>query len=301
MRPSHSLLALACALGLAACQPQAETPVPTAAPDPAPAPAPMPEPVPAMVDASQEMRQRLETVAAGEHRKDTDRARDRYRNPVETLLFFGLKPDSTVVEITPGGGWYSDILAPFLRPHGTYIGAIWDDTLPDQPAYYARLNTTLSEKIAAAPEVYGEPTLLRFNPQAPAFGEPASADMVLTFRNAHNWIGAGTAEAYFSAFFDVLKPGGVLGFTDHRAKGDTPTDGKSGYVTEQQIIDLATAAGFQLAERQRRPPARRLDPAAEPGAGRRGPGKVPGHRRIGPDDVEVRQTLMSSNPDGSRS
>ena len=84
--------------------------------------------------------------------------------------------------------------------------------------------------------------------KAPAFGEPGSADLVLTFRNAHNWIGNGTAPDYFSAFFDVLKSGGVLGVTDHRAKGDA-TDGKSGYVTEQQIIGLATAAGFQLVAR----------------------------------------------------
>ena len=159
MRPSHSLLALACALGLAACQPQAETPAPTAAPDPAPAP--VAEPAPAVVDASQEMRQRLETVAAGEHRKDTDRARDRYRNPVETLLFFGLKPDSTVVEITPGAGWYTDILAPAMRPHGHYVAAIWDESVPNQPEYYARLNTILEDKIAAAPEVLSSRMVLR--------------------------------------------------------------------------------------------------------------------------------------------
>ncbi len=244
----RSLLALACIAALAACQ-QQQPQAPTQAAAPEPAPTAVTEPAPAPTDNREELRQRLAAVIAGEHRSETDRARDAYRHPAETLEFFGITPDATVIEITPGGGWYTDILAPLLRPHGKYIAAIWDDTLPDQPEYYARLNTRLAEKIAAAPEVYGEPVLLRFNPQAPSFGEPASADLVLTFRNAHNWIGAGTADTYFRAFFEVLKPGGVLGFTDHRAKGDAPTDGKSGYVTEQQIIDIATAAGFELAER----------------------------------------------------
>ena len=248
MRLHASLLALACAAALAGCQP-ASTPQTTDAPPPAAPVASEPAPQPQTVSAADETRQRIETILAGKHRAEADRARDQYRHPAQTLTFFGVTPESAVVEITPGGGWYADILAPLLRAHGRYVAAIWDDSLPGQPEYYARLNTRLAEKIAAAPEVYGEPVLIRFDPKTPAFGEPGSADVVLTFRNAHNWIGGGTAPAYFSAFFDVLKPGGVLGVTDHRAKGDTPTDGNSGYVTEQQIIDLATAAGFRLAER----------------------------------------------------
>ena len=246
MRLSTSLLALACAAALAGCQPAA-TPQANDAPPPAP-PASEPAPQPQAVSAADETRQRIETILAGDHRAEADRARDSYRHPAETLAFFGVTPEATVIEITPGGGWYADILAPLLRAHGRYVAAIWDDSLPGQPEYYARLNARLAEKIAAAPEVYGAPTLLRFDPKAPAFGEPGSADVVLTFRNAHNWIGNGTADAYFSAFFAVLKSGGVLGVTDHRAKGDA-TDGKSGYVTEQQIIGLATAAGFQLVAR----------------------------------------------------
>ena len=247
MRTSPSLLALACVIALAGCQQHAAEPAP--APAPVAAPAPAAAPAAEAVSAVDEARRRLEAVLAGEHRGEADRARDAFRHPLETLTFFGVAPDATVIEITPGGGWYADILAPYLRPHGTYIAAIWDESLPDQPAYYARLNQQLAEKIAAAPEVYGEPALRRFNAKEPNFGEPASADVVLTFRNAHNWIGAGNAAAYFSAFFDVLRPGGTLGVVDHRAKGEAATDGTTGYVTEQQIIDLATAAGFQLAER----------------------------------------------------
>ncbi len=249
MRLSTSLLALACTAALAGCQPASTPQANDTSPAPAAAPAAAPVPQAQAVNAADETRQRIEAILASAHRSDADKARDPYRHPAQTLAFFGVTPESTVVEITPGGGWYADILAPLLRPHGRYVAATWDDSLPDQPEYYARLNARMAEKIAAAPEVYGEPLVIRFDPAAPSFGEPGSADVVLTFRNAHNWIGNGIGHAYFSAFFEVLKPGGVLGVTDHRAKGEAPTDGKSGYVTEQQIIDLATAAGFQLAER----------------------------------------------------
>lgn len=250
MRVPHYLLALACTFTLAACQldsgaPSSDTQAPAAPTESEPAPPAQAE----VISATDEIAQRLQAVVAGEHRKAEDQARDAYRHPVETLAFFGVQPDSTVIEITPGGGWYTDVLAPFLRAHGHYIGAIWDESLPDQPAYYARLNTALAERISAAPEIYGEAELRRFNAAAPVFGEPDTADVVLTFRNVHNWVPAGTAPAFFQAFYDVLKPGGVLGVVDHRAKGDEATDGSGGYVSEQQVIDLAEAAGFKLVER----------------------------------------------------
>lgn len=250
MRFPQYLLALACTFMLAACQPDSSTPSNQSEAPAAPATSePAPPAQPQAISAADEVGQRLQAVVAGEHRKPEDRARDQYRHPVETLTFFGVQPDATVIEITPGGGWYTDILAPFLRAHGHYIGAIWDESLPDQPAYYARLNTALTERVSASPDVYGEAELRRFNAAAPVFGEPGTADFVLTFRNVHNWVPAGTAPAYFQAFYDVLEPGGVLGVVDHRAKGDQPTDGSSGYVTEQQVIDLAEAAGFELAAR----------------------------------------------------
>ena len=247
MRYSHSLLALACIAALAACQPAADSSV-SEAPVSTPAPVAA-EPTPQPTTAIDEMSQRLEAIAAGEHRTTEDRARDQYRHPVETLAFFGITPDATVIEITPGGGWYTDILAPFVRAHGHFVGAVWDEALPDQPAYYARLNTALTEKIAAAPDVYGDAELRRFNAAEPIFGEPDSADFVLTFRNVHNWVPAGTADAYFKAFFDVLRPGGVLGTVDHRSKGEEASDGKSGYLTEQQVIALAEGVGFKFAGR----------------------------------------------------
>lgn len=243
MRLHTPLLVLACAAALVACQPSTNE-APTEIME-APAAAPV-EPAPQPVSAADEARQRLQAIIAGEHRAVADRARDVYRHPLETLSFFGLTPDATVIEITPGGGWYTDIIAPFLRTHGNYIGAIWDESLPDQPEYYARLNTTLAEKMAAAPGVYGEPELRRFDSSAPVFGPADSADLVLTFRNVHNWVPAGTGEAFFQAFYDVLKPGGVLGVVDHRAKDEEST---GGYVSEQAVIDLASKVGFELVER----------------------------------------------------
>src|SRR5690606_15791468 len=144
-------------------------------------------------------------------------ARDPHRHPADTLAFFGVEPDDTVVEITPGGGWYAEILAPLVRDGGRYVAAVWDDAIPDQPAYRYRLNDELRAKFAAAPEAYGTPEVLLFDPAQPVFGPAGSADVVVTFRNAHNWVADGTAARYFEAFYDVLAPGGTLGVVDHRA------------------------------------------------------------------------------------
>ena len=193
----------------------------------------------------------LDAALAGEWRAPQDVLRDRYRHPGQTLAFFGVQPDETVIEITPGGGWYADILAPYLRERGHYVAAVWDDAITGQPGYRYALNKTLREKFAANPDVYGQPELRSFDAATPQFGPPESADTVLTFRNAHNWVADGNAAAYFQAFFAVLKPGGTLGVVDHRAQPGTDPEAmkKSGYLTEELIIDLATQAGFELAER----------------------------------------------------
>ena len=159
-----------------------------------------------------------------------------------------------IVKSTPGAIGYvdfSDEQAPLVRDDGHYVAAVWDDAIPDQPAYRYRLNDELRAKFAAAPDAYGTPDVRVFDPAQPVFGPAASADVVLTFRNAHNWVAAGTAAAYFDAFFDVLAPGGTLGVVDHRAKpGTTPEAmASSGYLTEDLVIQLATDAGFVLEER----------------------------------------------------
>ena len=192
----------------------------------------------------------LDTVIAGDWRKPANVARDQYRHPKETLLFFGVKPDQTLLEITPGGGWYTEILAPLMRDHGHYIAI-----LPD-PAYETdtRAKDDDTKQVAnldglhnAHPDVYAKAEMHKFTSRkAPVLGTPGSADVVVTFRNVHNWVMAGDQAAMFKAFYDVLKPGGVLGVTDHRANPGPATDGKMGYLTEQQVIDYATAAGFVL-------------------------------------------------------
>ncbi|MEJ5059544.1 MULTISPECIES: class I SAM-dependent methyltransferase [unclassified Pseudomonas] len=184
-------------------------------------------------------------VLAGDWRAPENVARDGYRHPQQSLQFFGLGPNQTVIEITPGNGWYSELLAPLLQDEGHYIAAVQAPTVSD----YARKNEEkLKSKFAAAPAQYAKAQVLEFDPKAPAFGQPGSADTVLTFRNVHNWVLADTAPQMFEAFFKVLKPGGVLGVVDHRAKdGASLEDIKhSGYLTTDFVVKLATDAGFKL-------------------------------------------------------
>ncbi|PPT18580.1 class I SAM-dependent methyltransferase [Xanthomonas arboricola] len=176
--------------------------------------------------------------------------RDVYRHPGQTLAFFGIKPTQTVIEITPGGGWYSEILAPYLRDKGKYVAAVVDPAaVPEGRGRDSaqRGRDELEKKFAAKPEVYGKPSFVSYVPKTPSFGVDNSADLVLTFRNVHNWRMAGNAEAMFAGFYKVLKPGGVLGVVEHRAKADVPADDKSGYVGQAQLIAMAEATGFKLA------------------------------------------------------
>lgn len=191
----------------------------------------------------------LDAAIGGDWRSADDRARDAYRHPRQTLEFFGVAPDHTVVEITPGGGWYSEILAPYLRGNGEYVAAIVDPASQAQEGarnYYAKARDGLAAKFAADPARFDRARTVAYDPANPRFGAAGSADAVLTFRNVHNWRSAGTAEAMFRGFFDVLKPGGVLGVVEHRAAADVPADDKSGYVGQAQVIAMAQAAGFRL-------------------------------------------------------
>ena len=190
-----------------------------------------------------------ESVLQGPWRDPKNVARDAYRHPQETLSFFGVQPNHTVIEITPGGGWYAEILAPYLQPRGQYIAAVVDPAAVEEGRardYQQRGKSGLEAKFAAAPAQYGKARIVGFDPKAPVFGAPGSANVVLTFRNVHTWRGGGTAEGMFQGFFDVLEPGGVLGVVEHRAKADVPADDKSGYVGEAQVIAMAEAAGFRL-------------------------------------------------------
>ena len=192
---------------------------------------------------------RLAAAVSGPWRNPDNVARDGYRNPGETLQFFGVMPDDTVVEITPGGGWYAEILAPYLREDGQYVAAVVDPmALPEGRGrdYQANSKAGLETLFAGSAAQYDRARIVAFDPANPVYGAAGSADAVLTFRNVHNWRSNGQAEGMFEGFFDVLKPGGVLGVVEHRAAADVPADDKSGYVGQAQVVAMAQAAGFVL-------------------------------------------------------
>jgi predicted methyltransferase len=158
--------------------------------------------------------------------------RDKARKPQEELEFFGIKPTMTVVEIAPGGGYWTEILAPYLQAKGTYYTAM-----------SPRAAETFKKKLDGNPTAYGKVKITPMTEVAPA----GTADLVLTFRNVHNWMGGGNADEVFSSFFTALKPGGVLGVEEHRGSTSQPQDPKaaSGYVREDYTIQLAEKAGFK--------------------------------------------------------
>ena len=194
----------------------------------------------------------LSDAIAGNWRDPKNAARDASRHPRETLGFFGVAANETVLEITPGGsGWYAEILAPYLRDKGTYIAALTDPMAVAEGRsreYQQKTMDDLKARLAKAPAQFDRVRFAAFDPKQPMFAAAGSVDTVLTFRNVHNWMGGGTADAYFAGFYAALKPGGVLGVVEHRAKPGTDPEKmkKSGYLTEQVVIDLATKAGFVL-------------------------------------------------------
>ena len=181
----------------------------------------------------------LQKAVNGDWRSAAHKARDQYRHPIETLQFFGLKPDMTVIELQPGGGWFTEILAPVLYAQGHLLEA-------SGPKF--------ADKIKASPAVFGHiGTIIPFDPPKQVrLGAENSADMVLSFRNAHDWLmdSPETLAAVFKAVFDVLKPGGVFGFEEHRAKPfATATESAMALhrIPEDYMIAVALKAGFRVA------------------------------------------------------
>lgn len=189
----------------------------------------------------------LHQAIAGKQRSVEHKHRDKYRHPQQTLEFFDVKDNMTVVEIWPGEGWYTEILAPFLKDHGKLYAAHFSDDA-DQPYFKKNLHEFV-KKIKSQPKVYGKVELAVLQP--PKFLQIApngSADRVLTFRNVHNWMKNDQAAAVFNAMYKALKPGGILGVVEHRNSNLKPQDPKaaSGYVTEDYVIALARNAGFEF-------------------------------------------------------
>jgi len=191
----------------------------------------------------------LQAVVAGSQRSEAHKARDVYRHPVQTLKFFSIEPDMRVVELNPGGGWYTEILAPYLHDRGQLFEAV--PPADAASAFLKRMRASFEKKLAAAPAIYGNVKLVDFAPpERVKLGPDESADMVLTFRNLHNWEHEGSLKAVFKAAYDVLKPGGVFGVVAHRAKpGSDPEVSavKLHRMPEAYVRQLGESVGFKLA------------------------------------------------------
>jgi predicted methyltransferase len=195
---------------------------------------------------------RLEKAMLGDHRSQTNTDRNRYRHPVGTLTFLGLEDGMTVMEIWPGGGWYTEVLAPAIRHHGQFIVAAYDVDIPDQPEYRYGLQKDLLDKFSADPGIYDQVAITSYSPpESASLGEAESIDLVLTFRNTHGWVTSGSADSMFAEFARVLKPGGILGLVQHRADNgaDPMLSAENGYVSEDAVIALAGTAGLYLEAR----------------------------------------------------
>jgi len=235
---TRAVMAVLVACLLAAC---ASAPEPVASP-PAPSAPPAPPRDAATATA-------IEQILASEHRSAENRARDIYQHPVDTLLFFGIKPEMTVVEVWPGaGGWYTEILAPLLAARGKLYAAM----MPAVPgnAYLTGAFKSFTNKLAARPDFYGRVDVTALAPGNFAIAPPGSADMVLTFRNIHGWMNLDMAPQAFAEIFRALKPGGIFGVVENRgpAKPQDPR-AASGYVNEDYAIAMIEAAGFELVAR----------------------------------------------------
>ena len=189
----------------------------------------------------------IEEIMVGDHRSPANIARNEYRNPVETLEFFGLERDMTLIEIGPSGAWYTEILAPYMRDYGRYYGAHFSPNSGNE--FQRRSLENFEEKMAADPKLYGRAIIRHLlPPNERAIGPVEGADIVLTFRNVHNWMARNEDEAFFNTFFDSLKPGGILGVVEHRAPDSASRQEMidSGYVSEAFVKEIAARAGFDF-------------------------------------------------------
>lgn len=189
----------------------------------------------------------LQKIISANHRSQEHKHRDQFRHPEQTLAFFDVQPTMTVVEISPGEGWYTEILAPYLREKGKLYAAHFS---PDSPMQFHKDSLkAFLEKMQKQPQLYDKVEITALpTANRPQIVPENSADRVLTFRNVHNWMKNGQAASVFSAMFNALKPGGILGVVEHRGNLLKPQDSqaKSGYVSEDYVIDLARNAGFEF-------------------------------------------------------
>ncbi len=188
-------------------------------------------------------------VLTADHREEPNIKRDVYRHPLQTLDFLGLKAGMTVLEIWPGKGWYTEILAPLTRDNNILYVAGFAMTAERSPAWRKNLQTDFANKLAARPDVYDHVVVTELSvPERTTIAPPGTVDLLLTFRNVHNWMKGDYAEGMLQVFRRAIKSGGILGIVEHRARPGTSIDEmiKTGYVTEAHVIKLAEDAGFEL-------------------------------------------------------
>lgn len=191
---------------------------------------------------------KLKAIVNGDQRSAANKARDKYRHPVETLAFFGIRPNMTVVELWPFGGWYTEIIAPYVKDKGTYYAAAMDPTSTGRED--TEYNAELKKLLEARPDLYGKVKWSVLAKGKYNLAPDGSADLVVTFRNIHNWVWSGDEKDVFAAAFRALKPGGVLGVEEHRANDPKAKPGRgNAYVGEDYAIALIESAGFKLAGR----------------------------------------------------
>jgi predicted methyltransferase len=187
----------------------------------------------------------MQQALGGVHRQAGHAERDRFRHPAATLAFMGIEPAMNVVEISPGGGWYTDILASYLE--GTLYAAHANPV--NARPYVLRHRQGFVDQSSLYPEVYEGVVLVTFDPAEGQLDVPnVSLDAVLTFRNVHSWVNSDSESAAFELFYQALVPGGILGVVEHRGANDMTREAtkKSGYMSQQYVMDLASRAGFVL-------------------------------------------------------
>lgn len=186
-----------------------------------------------------------EAVESGA-RLDENSDRDEYQHPKETLEFFGLKPTMSVVELSPGNGFYTEILAPYLAREGEYVMAI--PRMPARPSPTLVENEKkLQDILLRNSEVATKAKFIPFEPiDKRNKTKKEFADLVITFNTIHNWVAKDETKASLKFAYEILKPGGTLGIVQHRVRDGKKKIPKSGYMYEKEVIDLATKAGFKF-------------------------------------------------------
>ncbi|MFU8833009.1 MAG: class I SAM-dependent methyltransferase [Wenzhouxiangella sp.] len=206
--------------------------------------------VPAHAELSTDQVRMLITASLdGDHRDPANAIRDPHRNPADTLAFFGWQPDMTVLEIWPATGWYTEVLAPITRPDGIYYAAGFGMTADRTPQWRKDMQVAYRKKLQARPDVYDHVVVTELAiPERTTIAPPGTVDLVVSFRNVHNWIRGAYGEDMFPVIFNALKPGGALGLVQHRAEPGTPREAipDIGYMPVDYVVELAEAAGFVL-------------------------------------------------------